>query len=62
MGYYPTILKNKISPLVIRWIKLDNIMPNEISQKGKEDIYFCSLLESKKIANKQTNKNTDSQQ
>ena len=35
MGYYPAIKKNTIESVLMRWMKLEPIIPSEVSQKVK---------------------------
>ena len=35
MEYYSAIKKNALESVVMRWLKLEPIIPSEVSQKGK---------------------------
>ena len=42
--YYSTINKNDILPFAATWMKLEDIIPNEISQTEKDEYYMVSLI------------------
>ena len=44
MEYYLAIRKNEIMPLAARWMELEGIMLNEISQSEKDRYHMFSLI------------------
>ena len=42
MEYYSVIKKNTFESVLMRWIKLEPIIQNEVSQKGKH--LYCAFL------------------
>ena len=42
--YYSTINKNDILPFAATWMKLEDIIPNEISQTEKDEYSTMSLI------------------
>ena len=50
MEYYWAIEKNEIMPFAATWMDLEIIIPNEVSQTGKDKYHMISLhTESKKL-------------
>ena len=51
MEYYSAIKRNEIELFVVRWVDLESVIQNEVSQKEKNK--YCmltsSIMESKKI-------------
>ena len=47
--YYSAIKRNKITPLVATWMNLEPIIPNEVSQKRKNIIFYSTYMESSKM-------------
>ena len=44
MEYYSAIKKNKILPFATTWMKLESIMPSEISQSEKDKNHMTLLI------------------
>ena len=42
--YYPAIKKNEILPFATKWMELEGIMLNEISQSEKDKYHMASLI------------------
>ena len=44
MEYYSALKKKELLPFAIRWMNLENIMLNEISQTQKDKACIVSLI------------------
>ena len=44
MEYYSAIKKKKIMPFAATWMKLETLIPSEVSQKEKYKYHMISLI------------------
>ena len=50
MEYYSAIKKNAFESVLMRWMKLEPIIQNEVSQKEKQQYqYYCIYMEFRKM-------------
>ena len=48
MEYYSALKKNTFESVLMRWMKLESIMQNEISQKNTNTVYSRMYMEFRK--------------
>ena len=48
MEYYSAIKRNEIELFVVRWLDLESVIQNEVSQKEKNKYHMVTRMESKK--------------
>jgi len=48
MEYYSALKKNTFESVLMRWMKLESIMQNEISQKNTNTVYSHMYMEFRK--------------
>ena len=44
MEYYSAMKRDDIMPFAATWIELETIIPNEVSQTGKDKYHIISLI------------------
>jgi len=44
MEYYSVIKKNKLMPYAARWMEIETLILNEVSQKEKDKYHMISLI------------------
>ena len=44
MNYYSTIKKNKFESVLVRWMNLEPVIQNEVSQKEKNKYYLLTHI------------------